>query len=169
MAAGYIAAMGTPHALTTGAKTVIMAIAGANSGLVVVEMGISFDGITSSAVPAVVEMVSSTQAGAGTATDTITVVQTHGRVTGGEAPTSSARYSAEPTVLVRHRVWYVPQFMSGPFIVQFPLGREPETDDSGGSIRGYGIRVNVSAVVNCLAYLELEHAGLEMPRLVGAS
>lgn len=155
---GYIAAMSTPHALTTGAKTVLNVVAGANSGILIVEFGISFDGVTSSAVPAVVELCSSTQATAGTSTDTLTVVQTRGRVTGGEAPTAFARYSAEPTVLVRHRVWYVPQFM-GSLTLQFPLGREPETDDSGGTIRAYAIRVNVSANVNCLAYMEVEHNG----------
>jgi hypothetical protein len=155
---GFIAAMSTPHALTTGAKTVLMVVPGANAGVLITEFGISFDGVTATAVPAVVEMVSSTQAGAGTATDTLTVVQTRGRVTGGEQPSAFARYSAEPTVLVRHRVWYVPQFM-GSLVIQFPLGREPETDDSGGSIRGYGLRVNVSANVNCLAYIEAEHNG----------
>ena len=154
----YISALETPFAATAGAKTALMVIAPANSGLVVVEMGISFDGVTSSAVPAVVELVSSTQATAGTPTGTVTVTQIRGRVTGGEAPTAGGRYSAEPTLLVRHRVWYVPQYM-GLLVVQFPLGREPETDDSGGTIRAYGIRVNVSANVNCLAYMETEKNG----------
>lgn len=154
----YSAVLETPFAATTGAKTALMVIAGANSGLLVVEFGISFDGVTASAVPALVELVSSTQATAGTGTGTPTVTQIRGRVTGGEAPTASGRHSAEPTTLVRHKAWYVPQFM-GLLTVQFPLGREPETDDSGGTIRAYGIRVNVSANVNVMCYMEVEKNG----------
>jgi hypothetical protein len=135
-----------------------MVIAAANSGLLVTEFGISFDGVTASAVPALVELVSSTQAGAGTPTGTPTVTQVRGRVTGGEPPTASGRYSAEPTTLVRHRAWYVTP-NNGILVVQFPLGREPETDDSGGSIKAYGIRVNVTANVNVMCYMETEHGG----------
>lgn len=155
---GYSAVLETPFAATTGAKTALMVIAGANSGLLVVEFGISFDGVTASAVPALVELVSSTQATAGTPTGTPTVTQIRGRVTGGEAPTASGRYSAEPTALVRHKAFYVPQYM-GSYVMQFPLGREPETDDSGGTIRAYGIRVNVSANVNVMCYMEVEKNG----------
>jgi hypothetical protein len=158
MSAGYLSVLEAPFAATAGAKTALMVIAGANSGLIVCEFGISFDGVTASAVPALVELVSSTQAGAGTPTGTPTVTQVRGRVTGGEPPTASGRYSAEPTTLVRHRAWYVTP-NNGILVVQFPLGREPETDDSGGSIKAYGIRVNVSANVNVMAYMETEHNG----------
>lgn len=158
MTVGYAIAMDTPFALTAGAKTVILAIAAANSGLMVVELGISFDGVTATAVPALVELVSSTQAGAGTPATSPTVTQNRGRVTSGEPPAVGSNYSAEPTVLVRHKAWYIPQFM-GVFVLQHPLGREPETDDSGGAIKAYGLRVNVSANVNCIAYLEVEKNG----------
>lgn len=158
MTVGVVSVLETPFAATTGAKTALMVIAGANSGLVVVEFGISFDGVTASAVPALIELVSSTQAGAGTPTGTPTVTRVRGRVTGGEAPTASGRYSVEPTVLVRHKAWYVTP-NGGLLILQFPLGREPETDNSAGTIRGYGIRVNVSANVNVMAYMETEHNG----------
>jgi hypothetical protein len=158
MAVAYLSVLETPFAATAGAKTALMVIAGANSGLVIVEFGISFDGVTASAVPALVELVSSTQATAGTPTGTPTVTQVRGRVTGGEAPTASGRYSAEPTALVRHRAWYVPQY-NGLLILQFPLGREPETDDSGGAIKAYGIRINVTANVNAMCYLETEKNG----------
>src|SRR3990172_8813230 len=158
MTVGYITVLETPFAATVGAKTALMVIPGANSGLLIVEMGISFDGVTASAVPALVELVSSTQAGAGTPTGTPTVTQVRGRVTGGQAPTASGRHSAEPTVLVRHKAWYVPQFM-GLLVVQFPLGREPETDDSGGAIKAYGIRITVTANVNAMCYMETEHNG----------
>lgn len=54
--------------------------------------------------------------------------------------------------------WYVRQD-GGLLVVQFPLGREPETDDSGGTIRAYGIRVSVSANVNVMSYMEVEKNG----------
>lgn len=158
MAGAYAAVLVSPFAATAGAKTALMVISPANSGLLVVEFGISFDGVTASAVPALVELVSSTQAGAGTSAETPTITQTRGRVTGGEPPTGGSKYSAEPTVLVRHRAWYVRQD-GGILVVQFPLGREPETDDSGGAIKAYGIRVNVSANVNLMAYMETEKNG----------
>lgn len=154
----YSVVQASAFAATTGAKTALLALAGANAGLVVVEFGISFDGVTATAVPALVELVSTTAATAGTSGETPTITQISGRVTGGEPPTGGSKYSAEPTVLVRHRAWYVPQFM-GSLVMQFPLGREPETDDSGGSIRGYGIRVNVSANVNVMSYLIVEKNG----------
>lgn len=155
---GYSTVLVSPFAATAGAKTVLMAIAPANSGLVIVEFGISFDGVTASAVPALVDIVSSTQAGTGTSGETPTITQVRGRVTGGEPPTGGSKYSAEPTVLVRHKAWYVSP-NGGILVIQFPLGREPETDDSGGAIKAYGIRVNVSANVNVMAYMETEHNG----------
>lgn len=158
MSAGYNLVLVSPFAATAGAKTALLAIAGANSGLQIVEFGISFDGIAAAAVPALVELVSSTAATAGTSGETPTIVQVRGRVTGGEPPTGGSKYSAEPTVLVRHRAWYVPQFM-GALVMQFPLGREPETDDSGGAIKAYGIRINVTANVNVMCYMEVEHNG----------
>ena len=158
MATVYAVVLETPFAAVAGAKTALMAIPGANSGLMLVEFGVSFDGVTANAVPALVEIVSSTQATAGTGTGTPTVTQLSGRVTGGEAPTASGRHSAEPTALVRHAAWYVPQFM-GLLVVQYPLGREPITDDSGGAIKGYGIRMNVTANVNAMVYMLLEKTG----------
>lgn len=158
MPVGYAVVQASPFAATAGAKTALLALAEANSGLLVVEFGISFDGVTSTAVPALVELVSTTAATAGTSGETPTITQIRGRVTGGAAPTGGSKYSAEPTVLVRHKAWYVPQFMSW-LTMQFPLGREPETDDSAGAIRGYGIRVTVSANVNVMSYLELEKSG----------
>ena len=158
MAVGHSTVLVSPFAATAGAKTVLLVLAPANSGLVIVEFGISFDCVTATAVPALVDIVSTTAATAGTSGETPTITQIRGRVTGGEPPTGGSKYSAEPTVLVRHKAWYVPQFM-GALVLQFPLGREPETDDSGGAIKGYGIRVNVTANVNVMAYMETEHNG----------
>ncbi len=149
----------TPFALTAGAKTCLMAIAPAGHGLTLCGFGASFDGVTSTAVPALFEVVTSTQAGAGTPTGaTTTITQIRGRTTAGSAPTSGGNYSAEPTTLVRVEPVYVPQFM-GVYSLQLPLGREFECDSSAGTIKALGIRVNVTANVNGVFWMEVEAAG----------
>lgn len=133
----------------------LMAIAPAGHGLELVEFAVSFDGVTASAVPALVEIVTSTQAGAGTSGVAPTITQVRGRSTSGSAPTGGSNYTAEPTTLVSVGRFYVPQYM-GTFVYQFPLGREIECDSSGGTIKAFGLRVNVSANVNCVAHMEVE-------------
>jgi hypothetical protein len=155
IAVGYRIATATPFALTTGAKTALMAIAPAGRGLALTEFAVSFNGVTSTAVPALVEIVRSTQAGAGTSGVAPTITQIRGRNTTGTAPTGGSNYTAEPTVLTRVAVWYIPVFM-GSFTYQFPLGREIETDSSGGTVRGIGIRINVPANVTGVCHLEVE-------------
>ncbi len=156
-AVAYSIVTATPFAMTAGAKTALMAIAPAGHGLSLVSAAVSFDGVTTTAVPALVEIVTSTQAGAGTPTGaTTTITQIRGRTTAGSAPTSGGNYSAEPTVLVRVGVWYIPQFMSGQTI-QLPLGREIECDSSAGTIRGLGIRITVTANVNAVCSMEVEN------------
>ena len=158
IAAAYSLVTGTPFAMTTGAKTVLMAIAPAGHGLSVAELALSFDGVTSSAVPATVDIVTSTQATAGTSGVTPTITQIRGRATGGSAPTGGSNYTAEPTTLVIIKRFYVPQY-NGLLIIQYPLGREYESDSSGGTIKALGIRANVSANVNAIAYMEVEAVG----------
>lgn len=154
----YRLVSGTVFAATAGAKTFMMAISPAGHGLSLTEFAISFDGVTSSAVPALVEIVTSTQAGAGTSVVTPTITQVRGRTTAGSAPTGGGNYSAEPTTLVSVSRWYIPQFM-GTFTYQLPLGREIECDSNAGTIRGLGIRINVSANVNVVGHMEVEAAG----------
>lgn len=158
MSVAYAIIMPTVFNITTGAKTVLNAIAPDSHGLLLVEWGISFDSVTPTAVPAVVEICQSTQATAGTSGVAPTITQTRGRVTGGAPPTGGSNYTAEPTVLVPIRKFYVPVYM-GTFAMQMPLGREFESDDSGGAVKGIAIRVNVPATVNVLAWMEVENCG----------
>lgn len=139
---------GTPFAMTTGAKTVLNIIAGANQPVSLIAFTISFDGVTASAVPATVDVCQSTQAGAGTAGVTPTVVQTAGRTILAQV-TAGANYTAEPTTLTAIETFYVPQFM-GLYSYQYPLGQEPDSDLSGGTVKAIAIRANVTANVNCL-------------------
>lgn len=158
MNAAYSVVTATPFNAATGVKTALMAIAPAGHGLVLVAFEVSFDGVTATAVPALVEVVQSTQATAGTSGVTPTITQVRGRLTTGSAPTGGSNYTAEPTVLTRIAAFYVPQFM-GLFTLQFPLGREFETDSSGGTIKAIGVRINTSATVNFVGRLEVEALG----------
>lgn len=158
ISAAYAVVGGTPFAAVAGAKTLLMAIAPAGHGLALVEFAVSLDGVTSSAVPATLDVVQSTQAGAGTSGVSPTITQVRGRGTGGSAPTGGSNYTAEPTVLTVVKKFYIPQY-NGMFILQLPLGREIECDSSGGTVKALGLRINVSANVNALGYMEVESVG----------
>lgn len=155
MAAGYACTSGASFAMTAGAKTILNLISPANAASpVLVEFGISFDGVTASAVPAVVELCASTQATAGTAGSVGTITQIRGYGGTTAQATVSGQYTAEPTVLTPVKSWFVPQFM-GMFTIQFPLGREAVGFDTAStSMKGIALRVNVSANVNARAYFE---------------
>lgn len=133
-------------------------IAGANQAVSIFEWGVSFDGVTSSAVPATVELCQSTQGAAGTSAASVpAIVQTGGRTITAQ-PTSGHNYTAEPTTLTVIEQVFVPQFM-GTFVKQYPLGLEPDTDLSGGTVKALAIRVNTSATVNVLAYIRFGIGG----------
>lgn len=151
-------ARNSAFAATAGAKTVLNLIAGANQPIVIFEFGLSFDGVTSSAVPATVELCQSTQATAGTAGGSPpAIVQVGGRTIAAQF-TAAHNYTAEPTALTVIEQWYQPQFM-GQFVKQYPLGLEPDSDLSGGTIKALAIRVNVTANVNVLAYARVGIGG----------
>lgn len=157
MDAVYVA-RNTVFAATAGAKTVLNVLSGANQPVSIFEWGISFDGVTSSAVPATVELCQSTQATAGTGgASPPAIVQVGGRSITAQ-PTSAHNYTAEPTVLTTIEQFFVPQFM-GLFVKQYPLGFEPDTDLSGGTVKALALRVNVSANVNVLAYMRFGIGG----------
>lgn len=155
MAIAYSVVTGTVFSAATGAKTLLMAIAPSANGLILCEFAVSMDGVTSSAVPAVLDVVTSTQAGAGTSGVSPTITQIRGRGSASTAPTGGSNYTVEPTTLTVVRKYYIPQFM-GVFSVQFPLGREIECDASGGTVKAIGLRINTSATVNVAAYMDVE-------------
>lgn len=150
-ARGYVARSGssgtvsTPVAMVAATAKTVVAVLGASSDTINVdEIGISFDGITSAAVPALVELVEISALGTMTS---YTPQQLYGPA---QASSSSAGYNAaaEPTIQAVKGAWYVPVF-NGLFVIQYPLGKEPEVVAS----RGWGLRVNVPAVVNALPYI----------------
>jgi hypothetical protein len=150
MSAGYVAETNGDVALSAAtAKTILNVINAANSLIRLTELGVSFDGTSSSAEPVTVELCSSTQATAGTSTSH-TIVQCRGPTRTVQA-TAARNYTAEPTVLTVIRRWLVhPQ--TG-IVVQFPLGREPEQVTTAD---GLCIRCTAPAAVNAQAYLEFE-------------
>ena len=141
----------TVFSAATGAKTVLNVIAGANQPVQFIEWGVSFDGVTSSAVPATVQLCQSTQAGAGTPGGSApAIVQVRGRATTAQF-TAAHNYTGEPTVLTVIEQVFVPQFM-GIYVRSYGPSDGPDTDLSGGTVKALAIRVNTSATGNVLAY-----------------
>lgn len=143
----------------TAVHTALYVLSPAGHGLTLVEAAISFDGVTASAVPVLVELCTTTNAGAGTpAASPPTPVQVRGAVTGGSAPTVTHNFTVEPTVLVQVRQWLVSP-NGGLFVYPLPLGREIEALASAGAIKGLALRVTSAATVNARCYMEVEALG----------
>lgn len=143
-------------ALGTTAKTALLIIPGATLPITLVEIGVSID---ASSGRCLVELVESTQATAGTAGSTTGAKQLRGFVAGdttGPLATYGREYSAEPTVLTVLKSWWFAA--PGPFVIQFPLGREPQSLVSGASkYKALGIRLKVDTGTPASeAYLEFE-------------
>jgi hypothetical protein len=138
-------APGAASALSAAtAKTVIAVTAPAQFGVNWLAYEISFDGATSTATPARIELCTFTAAGAGTSTG-VTIVNSAGqRVTTGF--TAGTNYTVEGTVLAPFKTFYMPVY-GGTGIVQFTPGQEPDSPVS----QGFAIRVTAPATVNCNA------------------
>lgn len=136
----YSAEVGAPVALVAAtAKTVLSVIAPAQFGVDLRKYRLGFDGVTASAIPVVVELVTWTTDGTGTAG---TVVQTSGRsITAGF--TTKYNYSAEPTTpTLVDRFTLTPN--GGTIVYDFPYGDSPDTAVSNL----IGIRCTAPAAVN---------------------
>lgn len=150
MPAGYTVETSGDVALTAATPKTIMMVINAANGLVrLTEIGVSFDGTSASAEPVTVELVSSTQATAGTNT-AHTIAQCRGP-TRTVQTTAARNYSAEPTVLTVLKRWLV--HPTSGLVLQSPLGREPEQVTTAD---GLGIRCTAPANVNVQGYMEFE-------------
>ena len=144
----------TAFALTTAFKTLALVIPGATLPVTIIEIGVSVD---AGAGRFTVDLFESTQAGAGTAGASTGAKQTGGFVAGdttGPLATYGVRYTAEPTVVTSLKTWIVPA--PGPLVIQFPLGREPESLVSGATkYKALGLRVLIdSGTPNAYGYIE---------------
>lgn len=151
MDAIYIA-KNTPFAATAGAKTVLKLITGSTFNVKIHEIAVSTDGVTSSAVPATLDLFVSDETTAGTSGGSVpTIQQIKGR-TQAHGCTLGHNFTAEGTTYTLLKSLYIPQFM-GLIVLQNPLGLEEQAPgvDVADSI---GLRINVSANVNVLAWMK---------------
>lgn len=153
--AGYTTGTGaTATALVAAtAKTCLCLIAPAQFGIDLKKFKVSFDGVTASAVPVLVELMTSTLATnstPGTNNTAGTVTQIYGRsITAGF--TSFYSSTTEPTVLTQVDHWWQDPNKSL-VIYDYPLGDTPDTAVSNGIV----IRCTAPAAVNvrCEMYCE---------------
>lgn len=141
-------------------KTLIYVNSGATDQPILVELGVSFDGITSSAVPVLVELCFGTKASnssPGTGSTTATFLQVRGWPAQTPASAGGVNCSTEPTVLTPIKQWLVTP-NAGLLVVQFPLGRETTGVASGTAVSGnqFALRATAPAGVNARAYFEIE-------------
>lgn len=131
------------------ARSIIGAKGHANSGLLLMDYEIGFDGVTASAVPVLIEICYATFATKppGTNSTTIAPVQRNGRVlAAGFTAADSWTAGNEPTVLsvLRSRV-LTPN--GGLILYDYPLGKEPDTALG----EGFVVRCTAPAIVNVRA------------------
>ena len=154
--AGYWVGTSAAVALVGGtAKTVLMVITPAQFGGDLKKFRVEFDGVTASAVPALCELVTSTNAtnstpGTANTSESGNIVQLYGRsITTGFTAFSAS--TSEPTVLtVVERFLLTP--VGGTLFYDFPLGDTPDWAVSAGM----GLRINAPANVNCRASMTFE-------------
>jgi hypothetical protein len=156
MTPGFVINSVTHPLAAATAETTINLVAGAADRVTITEIGVSIDVATM----CLVELCESTQAGVGTSTDsTASIKQIRGftaaDTTAPSGVTARTAFSVEATVLTRLKAW---RFNGpGPFVIQHPLGREPESLLSG-STKYKSLAVRVTSVLgsNCDAYVEFE-------------
>lgn len=132
------------------AKTILNVIAASGKSFKVTEVAVGFDGVTSSAVPVLVELCRSTQAGAGSSS-AVTPRRVSGDPNITVDSTAAKNYSAEPTTLTPMREWLLTP-NGGLLVVPFPLGREAEAVVA----QAIAVRCTAPAGVNVRGYIEFE-------------
>jgi hypothetical protein len=144
----YDAVTGGAIALAAAtAKTILGWKAHANSGLLLVDFWVGFDGVTASAVPVTVEICYATWAtnGPGTNSTSVTPTQRSGRVLTVGA-TAGKTWTTEPTVLSPFREGLLTP-NGGLVLYPVPLGTEADC----ALAEGFAIRCTAAAIVNVRA------------------
>lgn len=151
-------ATAVPAALTAAtAKTVVLLLMAASNQASISEIGVSFDGVTASAVPVLVELISGTAGGAGTPRAALAAgKQMRGWPAQVSQTTCGDTYSAEPTTELVNKKWYITP-NGGTQTIQSPLGREPTgVVTAATDAKTWGLRLTAPAAVNAHAYIEFE-------------
>jgi hypothetical protein len=112
-------------------KTIVQVVPGTNTPIRVVEIGVSFNGITTTDVPATVDLIRQSTAGTSSA---LTLVADQEQNTKTVVATALKTFTAEPTAGNVLRTWYVTP-LGGLLIMQFPLGREVDALTSRIALR----------------------------------
>lgn len=154
--AGYKVGTSSAVALSAAtAKTALMVLSPAQFGVDLKKFSISFDGVTSSAVPVLCEIVTSTNAtnstpGTANTSETANIQQIYGRsITTGFTAFSAS--TSEPTVLTR--IWsFNLTPVGGSLFYDYPLGDTPDIAVSAG----IGIRLTAPATVNAICSMTFE-------------
>lgn len=148
----YSAITGGAVALSAAtAKTILGWKGHANSGLLLTHYEVSFDGVSASGVPVLVEICYCTWGAnsPGTNSTSVTPVQVTGRVLTVGA-TAGKTWTTEPTTIsVIRELLLTPN--GGALIYDYPLGTEP--DSALGE--GFAIRCTAPATVNVRATLNV--------------
>jgi hypothetical protein len=137
------------------AKSIIGVKSGAttaNHGVDLIKFRVSFDGVTASAVPVLVEVCAATFATSapGTNSTSTTVRQDYGRLAG-TGFTTAKNWTTEPTVLtVLEEEYLTPN--AGTLLYDWPLGTSPDSPLG----EGFVIRCTAPATVNVRATLWFE-------------
>ena len=150
MKAGYSAEVGAVVALSAGvARTVLSVIAPSQFGIDLVGYRIGFDGVTAANTPVLVEVVSFTTDGTGTAG---TVVQVYGRsITAGFTTKYAYGAGTEPTVpTLIDRFTITPN--GGTLVYDIPRDRTPDCAVSNL----IGLRLTAAQTVNVNATMYFE-------------
>lgn len=140
----------TVFAATVGAKTALKLITPATFNIKILEIGISTDGVTASAVPATVDLFTSDETTAGTSVGTPVTTQIKGAIVA-HGLTVGQNFSAEGTTYTIIKSLFVPQVM-GLVVLQNPLGLEEQSP--AGLADSIGLRINVTAPVNLLTWFK---------------
>jgi len=146
----YITRLDTAFAATTGAKTVLKLVTPTSFTIEILEMALFTDGVSASAVPATWDLFTSDETTTGTGSGTAVTTQISG-ATLAHGLTVTQKHSAEGTTYTVVKSGFIPQFM-GSLVLQNPLGQEEESPSAGAD--SIGLRINVTANVNVLAWLK---------------
>lgn len=144
----------TVFAATTGAKTVLKLVTPTSFNIQILELALFTDGTSATAVPATWDLFTSDETTAGTGSGTAVTTQVKGAAIA-HGLTVTQNHSAEGTTYTVVKSGFLPQFM-GALVLQNPLGQEEESP--AGLADSIGLRINVTANVNVLAWLKWSRA-----------
>lgn len=144
----------TVFAATAGAKTVLKLVTPTGFNIKVLELALFTDGVTATAVPATWDLFTSDETTAGTGGGTAVTSQVAGAAIA-HGLTVTQNHTAEGTTYSVVKSGFAPQFM-GTLILPNPLGTEENSP--AGTADSIGLRINVTANVNVLAWLKWTRA-----------